>query len=247
MAGKAGKSTTGGAAALRALIDDVVAANRILADQGVLDSYGHVSARHPQDAQRFLISRSLAPELVTAKDIMSLDLDGNPPKGDPRSSYLERFIHAEIYRARPDVMAVVHSHAASVIPFASSQIKLRPIYHMSGFLGDGASVFDIRRKFGGTDMLVRNRAQGLALAQTLGKDCISLMRGHGYVAVAASVPVVVFRAIYTERNALLQQSTLAMGGAVKFLNDEEAVLAEASVRGTVERPWELWKKRALAR
>jgi len=246
MTSKAGKSAKGGAAALRTLIDEVVAANRILADQGVLDSYGHVSARHPRDPARFLISRSLAPELVTAKDIMDLDLEGNPGEGDPRSSYLERFIHAEIYRARPDVMAVVHSHAASVIPFASSQIKLRPIYHMSGFLGAGPSVFDIRRGFGNTDMLVRNRAQGVALARTLGKDSVSLMRGHGYVAVAASVPVVVFRAIYTERNALLQQSALAMGGALRFLNDEEAVLAEASVRGTIERPWELWKRKALS-
>ena len=246
MASKAGKAATGGATALRALIDEVVAGNRILADQGVLDAYGHVSARHPHDPGRFLISRSLAPQLVTAKDIMSLDLEGNPPKGDPRSSYLERFIHAEIYRARADVMAVVHSHAPSVIPFASSQIKLRPIYHMSGFLGAGPSVFDIRRKFGNTDMLVRNRAQGVALALVLGQDSVSLMRGHGYVAVAASVPVAVYRAIYTERNALLQQSTLAMGGAVRFLNDEEAVLAEASVRGTVTRPWELWKKKALS-
>jgi len=236
----------GGAAALRKLIDDVVAANRILANQGVLDAYGHVSARHPLDPKRFLISRSLAPELVTAKDIMDLDYDGNPPKGDSRSSYLERFIHAEVYRARPDVMAVVHSHAASVIPFASSQIKLRPIYHMSGFLGSGPSVFDIRRKFGNTDMLVRNRAQGLALARILGNDSIALMRGHGYVAVAASMPVAVYRAIFTERNALLQQSALAMGGAVRFLNDEEAVLAEASVRGTITRPWELWRKKALS-
>jgi ribulose-5-phosphate 4-epimerase/fuculose-1-phosphate aldolase len=246
MASKAGKSATRGAAALRALIDDVVAANRILANQGVLDAYGHVSARHPHDPTRFLISRSLAPELVAAKDIMDLDFDGNPPKGDPRSSYLERFIHAEIYRARPDVMAVVHSHAPSVIPFASSQIKLRPIYHMSGFLRAGPSVFDIRRKFGNTDMLVRNRAQGVALAKTLAGDSVALMRGHGYVAVAASVAVVAYRAIYTERNALLQQSSLAMGGAIRFLNDEEAVLAEASVRGTITRPWELWKKKALS-
>ena len=241
-----GKSATGGTTVLRALIDDVVAANRILADQGVLDAYGHVSARHPGDPARFLISRSLAPELVTARDIMVLDFEGNPPEGDGRTTYLERFIHAEIYRARPDVMAVVHSHAASVIPFASSQIKLRPIYHMSGFLGAGPSVFDIRRKFGNTDMLVSNRAQGVALARVLGKDSVSLMRGHGYVAVAASVQVAVYRAIFTERNALLQQSTLAMGGAVRFLNDEEAVLAEAAVRGTITRPWELWKKRALS-
>ncbi len=246
MTSSKGKSAARGTPVLRALIDDVVAANRILADQGVLDAYGHVSARHPGDPARFLISRSLAPELVTAGDIMALDFEGNPPEGDRRTSYLERFIHAEIYRARPDVMAVVHSHAASVIPFASSQIKLRPIYHMSGFLGAGPSVFDIRRKFGSTDMLVSNRAQGVALAKVLGKDSVSLMRGHGYVAVAASVQVAVYRAIFTERNALLQQSTLAMGGAVRFLNDEEAVLAEAAVRGTIARPWELWKKRALS-
>ncbi len=228
-----------------ALIEDVVAGNRILAQQGVLDGFGHVSARHPSEAGRFFLSRSLAPELVTADDVLLYDLDSNVQNGDARRPYLERFIHGEIYKTRPDVMAVVHSHSPSVIPFAASSVKLRPIYHMSGFLRGETEVFDIRDHFGCTDMLVRNAAQGAALAATLGARGVALMRGHGFVAVGGSVPEVIYRAIYTELNASMQQRAIGLGGTVTYLDEEEAALAEATNRGVLERPWLMWKKKAL--
>lgn len=227
---------------LSALIDDIVAANHILAREGVLDGFGHVSARHPADPGKYLLSRSRAPELVEAADIMIFDLDSAAQDGDTRTAYLERFIHGEIYRARPDVMAVVHSHSPSVIPFAASSVRLRPIYHMSGFLGGNTRVFDIRHRFGCTDMLVRNKDHGAALAAELGASGVVLMRGHGFVSVGLSVPVAVYRAVYTEKNADLQQRAIALGGEITYLDDEEARLAEATNRGVVGRPWELWKR-----
>ena len=230
------------------LIDDLVAANRILVDQGVLDGYGHVSVRHPADPQRYLMSRSIAPELVTAADVMEYDLDSNPVDPRGRATYLERFIHGEVYRVRPDVRAVVHDHSPSVIPFGVSTAPLRPLYHMSAFLGGGVPVFDIKTASGqSTDMLVRTAALGKSLAQTLGTRPVALMRGHGAVVVGASLPLVVFRAVYTEMNARLQAQALALGGPVTYLDDEEARRAEASVGGTVTRPWELWRRKALGR
>ncbi len=224
------------------LIEDLVAANRILADQGVVDGYGHVSARHDRDPARFLMSRSIAPELVTAADIMEYDQDSEPVDARGRSSYLERFIHGEIYRARPDVQAIVHSHSPSVIPFGVTGVPLRPLFHMSAFLADGAPVWDIRASAGDTDMLVRTRALGSALARSLGSHAVALMRGHGVVTVAGGLPVVVFRSVYTEVNARLQAQAMGLG-AVTYLSPEEAKRAEASVAGTVARPWELWKRK----
>jgi ribulose-5-phosphate 4-epimerase/fuculose-1-phosphate aldolase len=231
--------------ALAAVIQDLVAANRILAAQKVLDAYGHVSARHPGDPSRFLLSRSLAPELVTAADLMEFDLDSVAQSGDARAPYLERFIHGEIYRTRPDVVAVVHSHSASVVPFACSSVRLRPIFHMAAFLGEGSPVFDIRTRFGATDMLVRNRDQGAALAAQLGEHAIALMRGHGFVAVGHTIAIAVYRAIYTQVNAALQQNAIALGGPVVFLDPDEAALARVNIEATIGRPWELWKKAAL--
>ena len=227
------------------VIADVVTGNRILAKQGVLDGFGHVSARHPDDAGRYLLSRSLAPEMVTVDDVMVYDLDSNVQGGDTRKPYIERFIHGEIYKARPDVMAIVHSHSPSVIPFAVSSIKLRPVYHMSGFLRGATEVFDIRHQFGCTDMLIRNGAHGAALAKDLGTRGVVLMRGHGFVAAGGSVPEAIYRAIYTELNASLQQRAISLGGTVTYLDEEEAALAEASNRSVFERPWNLWKKQAL--
>jgi ribulose-5-phosphate 4-epimerase/fuculose-1-phosphate aldolase len=229
-------------AAVAALIEDLVAANRILAHHGVLDGFGHVSARHPERPDRFLLSCSRAPELVVPADIMTFDLDANPVGGDTRRPYLERFIHGEIYRARPDVHAVVHSHSPSVIPFAASSVRLRPVYHMGSFLGAGAPVFDIRRHFGCTDMLVRNREQGAALARELGPAGVALMRGHGFVAVAESIPVAVYRAIYTELNAAAQQKAIALGGTVTYLEPDEAARSDETNRGVSDRPWALWKR-----
>jgi ribulose-5-phosphate 4-epimerase/fuculose-1-phosphate aldolase len=231
-----------------ALIDDLVAANRILVDQGVVDGYGHVSVRHPADPQRFLMSRSIAPELVTAADIMEYDLDSTAVDPRGRTSYLERFIHGEIYRVRPDVKAIVHNHSPSVIPFGVSTAPLKPLYHMSAFLGGGVPVFDIKRAAGGpTDMLVRTNALGRALAQTLGDRPVALMRGHGAVVVGPTIQLAVFRSVYTEMNARLQAQAMALGGPVTYLDDDEARLAAGSVGGTVVRPWELWRKKALGR
>jgi len=244
----AAQAPTSGGPVDSALIDDLVAANRILVDQGVLDGYGHVSVRHPADPQRYLMSRSIAPELVTAADVMEYDLDSNPVDARGRATYLERFIHGEVYRVRPDVRAVVHDHSPSVIPFGVSTAPLRPLYHMSAFLGGGVPVFDIKTASGqSTDMLVRTAALGRSFAQTLGTRPVALMRGHGAVVVGASLPLVVFRAVYTEMNARLQAQALALGGPVTYLDDEEARRAEASVGGTVTRPWELWRRKALGR
>jgi ribulose-5-phosphate 4-epimerase/fuculose-1-phosphate aldolase len=245
--GARGQAASAGPADPR-LIEDLVAANRILVDQGVLDGYGHVSVRHPADPARYLMSRSLAPELVTAGDILEYDLDSNIIDARGRTTFLERFIHGEIYKVRPDVKAVVHSHSPSVIPFGVSGAPLRPVYHMSAFLSDSVPVFDIRAATGEmTDMLVRSPQIGQALARTLGARPVALMRGHGAVAVGPSLPHAVFRSVYTEMNARLQAQAMALGGNVTFLDPEEARRAEASIDGTLGRPWELWRRRALGR
>ena len=229
------------------LLDDLVAANRILADQGVLDGFGHVSARHDKDPNLFLLARSMAPALVTTADIMAFDLDGNPIDARGRTAYLERFIHSEIYKTHPEVRAVVHSHSPAVIPFGVVGVALRPIFHLGGFLGAGVPVFEIRDTGGeATDMLVRNPELGAALARTLGGATVALMRGHGDVVVGRSVREAVFRAVYTEVNARLQSEALRLApGQVVFLNEEEARRAAETNSAQVGRPWELWKAKAL--
>lgn len=226
-----------------ALLDDLATANRILAHYEVLDGYGHVSVRHPSRPDHYLLSRSRAPELITADDIMAFDQDSNVVGNDDRKPYIERFIHGEIYRARPDVHAIVHSHSPSVVPFTASSVQLRPICHMAGFLSGGAPVFDIRTRFGTTDLLIRNCDHGEELAKTLGTRNVALMRGHGFVAVGATVQMAVYRAMYTETNSALQQKAIALGGDIIFLDDAEAETADAAVSATVERPWELWKRK----
>ena len=233
--------------ASKALIEDLVAASRILAQHEVLDAYGHVSARSDRNPERFVMSRSLAPALVTAKDLMELDANSEPLPGDKRKGFLERYIHGEIYRARPEVMAVVHSHSPSVIPFGATRTKLRPIYHMGSFLWSGAPVFDIRKARQDNDLLIRDRPLGQALAGSLGQCSCVLMRGHGMTVVGDSVPEAVFRSIYTEMNARLQLQATRLDGPIEFLSDEEGRRSTASNRGTLERPWELWKKQALSR
>jgi HCOMODA/2-hydroxy-3-carboxy-muconic semialdehyde decarboxylase len=228
-------------------IEDLVAANHILADQGVLDAYGHVSVRNPRDPAHFFLARSTAPETVTAADIFEHDLDGNAPAAQGKTLFLERFIHAEIYRMRPDVKAVVHTHAPSLIPFGITGMALRPVYHMSAFLGTSVPVFDPRPEFGDTDLLIRTPALGKALAHTLGAHTVVLQRGHGAAVVAADLPHVVFRAVYTAKNAELQAQAMNLGKRIVYLDAGEAEKAEASMGGTVARPWELWKKKAMAR
>jgi len=226
------------------LLEDLVAANRILAMQGVLDAYGHVSVRSPSDASRFYMSRSLAPQLVTADDIQEYGR-GSEPLGDARKPYLERFLHGEIYRSRADVMAIVHSHSDSVIPFGISRTALRPVYHMASFLWSGAPVFDIREVREDNDLLIRDRPLGEALARSLGPCNCVLMRGHGMTVVGDSIPEAVFRAIYTEMNARLQMNAQRLEGPLTFLSDAEGANATKSNRGTIERPWELWKKKVM--
>jgi ribulose-5-phosphate 4-epimerase/fuculose-1-phosphate aldolase len=230
------------------LIGDLVAANRILAAEGVLDGFGHVSARHDKDPGRFLLARSMAPALVTAGDVMEFDLDSNPIDARGRTAYLERFIHSEIYRVHPEVQAVVHSHSPAVIPFGVVGVALRPIFHLGGFLGVGVPVFEIRDAGGpATDMLIRNVGLGAALAKTLGSSPVALLRGHGNVVVGRSVKEAVFRAIYTEVNARLESEALRLGqGQVVFLNEEEAKAAAETNSAQIGRPWELWKAKALA-
>jgi HCOMODA/2-hydroxy-3-carboxy-muconic semialdehyde decarboxylase len=226
-----------------ALIEDIVLGSRILADFGVVDAFGHVSARHPANPNRFLMSRSLAPALVTAGDVMEFDLDGNAIDAGGRAVFLERFIHGEIYKARPDVMAVVHTHSPGVIPFTVSQVPLRPMFHNAAFLGAGASVWEIRKDFGETDMLVRDAARGKSLAQMLGDKSVVLMRGHGDVTVGPSVKVAVFRAYYTDVNARLQTQAIALGGIINFLTPEEGAKADAVNLAVLDRVWNLWKMR----
>jgi len=213
----------------------------------VLDAYGHVSARSDRRPQHFLMSRSRAPALVTAADLMELDADSEPLPGDKRKGFIERYIHGEIYRARPEVMAVVHSHSPSVIPFGVTRTRLRPVYHMGSFLWSGAPVFDIRKVREENDLLVRDRPLGRALAGSLGTCTCVLMRGHGMTVVGDSVQEAVFRAIYTEMNARLQLQAMQLEGPIEFLSDAEGRGSTAANRGTLERPWELWKKRALGR
>jgi HCOMODA/2-hydroxy-3-carboxy-muconic semialdehyde decarboxylase len=211
----------------------------------VVDGFGHVSLRHPKDPGRFLLARSMAPGLVTARDIVTYDLDGNAPKKEKRKAYLERFIHGEIYRSRPDVNSVVHSHSPCVVPFGVAKgAQLRPICHMSGFLHPQAPVFEIRDAGGSaTDMLIRNQALGVALAKSLGKHAVVLMRGHGSTVVGNSLRQAVFRAIYTEVNAKLQMDAQRLGD-VTFLNAEEAAAASAMNDAVLDRPWELWRRNA---
>jgi ribulose-5-phosphate 4-epimerase/fuculose-1-phosphate aldolase len=224
------------------LIDKVVIANRILYDQGVVDGLGHVSARHNSDPNQFLLSCNRAPGLVRHADVLCYDLDGNTVSPTTERSYLERFIHGEIYRARPDVMSVVHSHSPSVIPFGVTGNRLRPIFHMAGFLGSGSTIFDIREDFGETDMLIRNNEMGKALAQSLGQCTCVLMRGHGSTVVGSSVEQAVYRAIYAEVNAKLQSQALGLG-EVTYLTPQEADLAAAANDTQIGRSWDLWRRR----
>jgi ribulose-5-phosphate 4-epimerase/fuculose-1-phosphate aldolase len=230
-----------------ALLDDLVAANRILSDQGVVDGFGHVSVRHDKDPNRYLLSRSMAPALVTRDDILEYDLDSTPTDAHGRTSYLERFIHGELYKARPDVIAIVHSHSPAVIPFADTAVPLRPMNHIAGFLGAGVPIFEIRDTAGpATDMLIRNPSLGHALAATMGNHTVALMRGHGSVAAAQSIRHVVFRAVYTEVNARIQAEAMKLGTPT-YLSTEEAAAAAKTNDGLVDRPWELWKQRAMGK
>jgi HCOMODA/2-hydroxy-3-carboxy-muconic semialdehyde decarboxylase len=231
-------------AASPALLDELVIGNRILFHEKVVDAFGHISVRHDQDPTKFLMSRHRAPGLVTAEDIVTHDFDGNPLDRTGVRLYGERFIHGEIYRARPEVMAVVHCHAPALIPFGATKSALRPLYHMSGFLGAGVPIFEIREAAGMTDMLIRTPALGKALATTLGDKPMALMRGHGATMVGLSIPMVVYRSIYAALNAALQMEAMRLGQPI-FLEPEEARRAEATNNSALDRAWALWKQEAM--
>ena len=232
------------ASATRELVD----ANHILFDQGVVDGFGHVSMRHPVRSDHFLLARSMAPALVTAKDVLEFDPDGAPTEAGGPAVYLERFIHSEIYRTRPDVVSVVHSHSPAVVPFSVvSGTRLRPVCHMCGFLGAATPVFEIRDVAGpGSDLLIRDARLGAALAQSLGQGAAVLMRGHGSTVVGTTLRQAVFRAVYTEVGARLQSEAMRLG-PVTYLTEEEAVATAATNDAQIDRAWLLWLKAARSR
>jgi HCOMODA/2-hydroxy-3-carboxy-muconic semialdehyde decarboxylase len=231
-----------------ALIRDLVAANHILYDHGVVDAFGHVSVRHDKPPDRFLLARNMAPGSVTVADILEFYIDGSPVDSEGPRPYLERFIHSEIYAARPDVMAVVHNHSHSIVPLSiSTQHRLRAVVHMAGFIGPEAPLFEIRDTGGiATDLLIRSPELGRALAKSLASNNIVVMRGHGSTVTAPSLPLVVFRAIYAELNARYQFQAM-QHGPITALTAEEAAACVASIEGQVHRPWDLWTQEAAAR
>src|SRR5215469_5076338 len=230
------------------LIQDLVIANRILAKEDVVDAYGHVSVRHPDNPNRFLIARSVSPELVGAEDIVELGLDGQPVGDDKRALYLERFIHAAIFEARPDIMAVVHAHAEDTLAFGvAAATRLRPVVHSGAFIGSEVPVWDIADNFGETNLLVTNMAQGRDLAKCLGGNNVALMRGHGFAAASRSLIEVVRMSVYLPRNARVLMRAKQLGGETKYLSAGEI---EARNRGyrpyssETWRAWEYWANRA---
>jgi len=245
--GASAQSALPAATTRQQVIDDLVVGNHILADLGVVDGFGHLTARDPEHPDHFLMSRSLAPALVKAEDIMEFDRDGNAVDQQGRAIFLERFIHAEIYKARPDVMAVVHTHSANVIPFSVSTVPMRAMFHSPAFLAAGVPVFDLRDQFGQTDMLVRNNEIGAALAKTLADKNVALIRGHGDVVVASSIPMAVFRAYYTDLNAKLQTQAISLGGPVNYLTPEEGIKADGVNVLIMPRAWDLWKRNVTAK
>ncbi len=234
-----------GPAADPALIAELVLANHILLREGVVDAFGHVSARHDKRPDRFLLARNMAPALVTAADIVEFDFDGNPVNAAGRSIYLERFIHAEIFRARPDVMAVVHSHSPSIVPFSiSKKTKLLPVCHMSGFLGMRTPIFEIRDHAGySSDLLITNSKLGAALAHTMGACNCALMRGHGSTVAGSSLREAVFRAVYTEVNAKLQSEAMSLG-EFTALSEGEAETSARNISTQINRAWDYWVMKA---
>lgn len=225
-------------------IDDLAAADRILASHGIFDAYGHVSVRSEKNPQHYFMSRSLAPDLVTARDILEYDLDSDVIGASGPAVFLERFIHGEVYKARPDVKAVVHCHTPSLIPFGATDVPLRAMFGLAGFIAEGIPVFEIRKTAGMTDLLIRDAARGRALAQTLGNKPAALMRGHGAVVTGSSLPVVVGRCIYLDMNARVQAQAMALSKNVTYLTPEEG---KVSVADDYRRAWELWRRQAIGK
>ena len=226
------------------VIEELVLANRILNDRGVLDAYGHVSIRHPTNPNHYLMARAIAPGLVTAEDIMEFDLDSNPIDRRGRSMFVERFIHGEVYKSRPDVNSVIHTHSIGVIPFSVTQTPLRPVIHNASFLHVGVPVWEIRDVGGTTNMLVRDGKLGQSLAAALGNKPVALMRGHGNVVVGPNVRVATARAIFTDENARMQAVALSFGGPVNYISPGEGALRDSDPSDPV-RAWDLWKANVM--
>ena len=223
-----------------AIIDDLVAANRILARHGVLDAWGHVSIRHPGNPERYLLSRARAPALMSAEDIMEFDLDSNPVDLRDRRVFLERFIHGQAYRARPDVNAVVHSHSPTMIPFSVTGEPLKAISHIASFLVKEVPVWEIRDVGITQGLLVTNNTQGHSLAKTLGDGPVALMRGHGNIVVAPDIKRAVHRALYTEMNAQQLATALSFKRPITFVAPDEAQDPKR-----LDDAWEVWKREAM--
>lgn len=236
------------AAPSREIVEELVAANHILFDQGVVDAFGHISVRHDKRPDRFLLARNMAPSRVEAEDIVEFTLDGEAVNANGRKVYLERFIHAEIFRKRPDVMAVVHSHSHSIVPLSVVKgTRLKAMFHMAGFVGQGAPVFEIREAGGdATDLLISNNHLGRALAEHFDGHDIVLMRGHGSTVVGYSIKQAVYRAVYAELNARYQLQAMQLG-EVTYLTEGESRACVASIEAQVHRPWEMWLEQARAR
>jgi HCOMODA/2-hydroxy-3-carboxy-muconic semialdehyde decarboxylase len=232
---------------LDTLMRELVIANRILAREGVVDTFGHVSIRHPERPDHYFMSRSRAPELVTVEDLMEFELDGTPVDARGRTPYGERFIHSAMFEARPEVRSVIHNHSQTVIPFSVTNVPLRPLSHIAAPMGNDAPVWDIRDKFGDTDLLVVNMEQGRDLARVVGKGSVALMRGHGCVVAGASVREAVFTAVYLQVNARLQLDALRLGEP-RYLSPGEVERATKRQFSplALDRAWEHWRLRAGA-
>jgi ribulose-5-phosphate 4-epimerase/fuculose-1-phosphate aldolase len=230
------------------LVQELVVANHILFDQGVVDGFGHVSVRHDKRPDRFLLARNMAPGRVQADDIVEFTLGGEPVNANGRRVYLERFIHSEIYQTRPDVMSVVHSHSPSIVPLSVVKgMRLRALFHMAGFVGQGAPVFEIRDAGGDeTDLLISSPHLGAALAEHFRSSDIVLMRGHGSTVVGSTIRQAVYRAVYAEVNARFQLTAMSLGD-VTFLTPGESRACVQSIEGQVQRPWDLWAEEARRR
>jgi len=253
LAAQAGKPAQG--AGNGTILDDLVVANRILANENILDGLGHVSVRSLQRPDRFFLARDVAPGLVTAADLVEYDLEGNPVNPKAPQGYRERFLHAAIYKARPDVNSIVHSHMPSILPFTDSTVPVRPMYHMAGFLLAGVPIFEIRSVPGQIGMLIDNNKVGAALAQTLGKRTVALIRGHGAAIVGVTIPDAVSSAIFLDVNARTQAQAIAFGGNISYLTQADIDSGSPNPQppsppgtpGYYPRSWGIWKAKAMAK
>ena len=231
--------------AVKLAVEELVIANHIVYDQNAVDGYGHISVRNPANPNTFFLARSVAPSVVKVEDIMEFDMDGKALNGDTRVAYGERFIHSGILKNRPDINSVIHGHASPILSYGLTGVTLKPVYHMSAFLGEGAPIFEIRnfaKPNPDTDMFISNSDLGDALSQTMGLQYFVLMRGHGYAAGADSIKKAVFRTVYAIQNASIQAEAMKMG-QVQYLTPGEAAYSKETIEKTIGRPWQLWTER----